>query len=344
MAQYNLGNRYRDGRGVPKDDAQAVGWYRKSADQGYAAAQYNLGTMYRDGRGVPKDFAEAVQWYRKSADQGYAHAQLQLGLKYAEGRGVLKDNAQAVGWYRKAAEQGDAGGQTLLGIMYAEGRGVPKSDAEAARWFLKAAEQGDADAQGFLGSLYMNGQGVPKDYVQAYMWFNLAAASGKNAAAQVRDGLEHSMTTEQLAEAQQRTAAWQPIGSYQERASAQVVTGIAKLFSATLGKGGMVATVDDIRSCYLSAGEMLRKLAPEEKHLVRLCMIYDSVAYSVDSGMRQLMQAQFQRSAPASDYLTDEAYNQRISTYVGTAFPEEEDIATPYLRDAIHRVLQTIKS
>ena len=44
--------------------------YRKAADQGLADAQDNLGDMYADGRGVAKDDAQAVAWYRKAADQG----------------------------------------------------------------------------------------------------------------------------------------------------------------------------------------------------------------------------------------------------------------------------------
>jgi uncharacterized protein len=38
------------GQGVPQDDAQAVAWYRKAAEQGYAAAQVNLGVMYANGK------------------------------------------------------------------------------------------------------------------------------------------------------------------------------------------------------------------------------------------------------------------------------------------------------
>jgi TPR repeat protein len=30
--------------------------------------------MYQKGRGVPKDEVEAVKWYRKAADQGEAKA------------------------------------------------------------------------------------------------------------------------------------------------------------------------------------------------------------------------------------------------------------------------------
>ena len=44
-AQFLLGVRYRDGTGVPQDDAEAVRWYRLAADQGLAGAQRNLGSM-----------------------------------------------------------------------------------------------------------------------------------------------------------------------------------------------------------------------------------------------------------------------------------------------------------
>ena len=43
---------------------------KKKAEAGDSTAQYNLGQMYRTGRGVPKDFAEAVKWYRLAAEQG----------------------------------------------------------------------------------------------------------------------------------------------------------------------------------------------------------------------------------------------------------------------------------
>ena len=45
-----------------------------AAKQGAAYAQYNLGIMYAKGDGVPENDAEAVKWYRKAADQGHAKA------------------------------------------------------------------------------------------------------------------------------------------------------------------------------------------------------------------------------------------------------------------------------
>ena len=50
------------------------------ADQGDALAQHALGVMHARGRGVAKDAREAVAWWRKSAEQGYAEAQCALGF------------------------------------------------------------------------------------------------------------------------------------------------------------------------------------------------------------------------------------------------------------------------
>jgi uncharacterized protein len=44
--------------------------------------------MYANGRGVQKDYAEALKWYRLAADQGLASAQHNLGFMYANGWGV----------------------------------------------------------------------------------------------------------------------------------------------------------------------------------------------------------------------------------------------------------------
>ncbi len=44
-AQYNLGERYYDGDGVPQDDKTAVKWFTLAAEQGNADAQNNLGLM-----------------------------------------------------------------------------------------------------------------------------------------------------------------------------------------------------------------------------------------------------------------------------------------------------------
>ena len=54
---------YREGRGVSRDDREAVRWFRRSAEQDDAWGQTNLGFMYGAGRGVERNDAEAVRWF-----------------------------------------------------------------------------------------------------------------------------------------------------------------------------------------------------------------------------------------------------------------------------------------
>ena len=107
-SQYGLGLLYRSGRGVGRDDGQAVEWFRKSAAQGNAKGQYGLANMYRAGRGVAQDHAQAVKWYRKAAEQGQINAQHNLGLMYFFGYGVAKDMAESYFWWIAATGAGHA--------------------------------------------------------------------------------------------------------------------------------------------------------------------------------------------------------------------------------------------
>ena len=67
-----------------------------------------LGTMYHLGERVAQDYKEAVWWYRKAAEQGYADGQFGLGAMYANGHGVLQDSALAHMWFNIAILNGDA--------------------------------------------------------------------------------------------------------------------------------------------------------------------------------------------------------------------------------------------
>ena len=45
--------------------AQQASDFRKATEQGNAEAQYSLADCYYNGKGVTKDYAQAVNWYRK---------------------------------------------------------------------------------------------------------------------------------------------------------------------------------------------------------------------------------------------------------------------------------------
>lgn len=59
-AQWQMGIRCH--ASTPPDDAQAMQWFERAADQGYVAAQATLGAYYWAGRGVPSDLSKAYMW------------------------------------------------------------------------------------------------------------------------------------------------------------------------------------------------------------------------------------------------------------------------------------------
>ena len=181
---------------------------REAAEQGVAEAQFAMGWMYAQGRGVRRDDAAAAKWYRKAADQGFSHAQYSLAVTYYEGRGVVQNYSTALKWYRKASDQGDVMAQYDIGLMYQRGDGVTRDDAEAVNWYREAAHQGFDRAQHKLGLMYSEGRGVTRDYAEAYAWLSLAAGQGNDEAKANLDIAKKTLTSQQIANAQVKAAAW----------------------------------------------------------------------------------------------------------------------------------------
>jgi uncharacterized protein len=157
-----------------------------------------------DGRAAYNrgDYATALRLFRSLAEQGNADAQNDLGWAYEQGIGVQQDFKEAIRWYRLAAEQGYAPAQYSLGVIYYNGRGVPKNLREAIKWYQLAAEQGNSRAQYNLGFMHANGEGFPRNLPRGYMWWSLASRNGEAAAWASLDDLSKTMTTKQIAEAQ----------------------------------------------------------------------------------------------------------------------------------------------
>ena len=92
---------------MPKDEQQAVAWYRKAAEQGDVSAQAVLGLMYRIGEGVPKDGQMAYFWFLLASargDQGAAKFRDDVeSTLLPEQRAAAQ--ASARNWQPKAAAQ-----------------------------------------------------------------------------------------------------------------------------------------------------------------------------------------------------------------------------------------------
>jgi TPR repeat protein len=213
-SQSKLAFMYAKGINTNKDEATAIGWFRKAAESNHINSIYNLALMYAKGRGVEQDYHEALKWYEKAAELGDMHSQYTLGELYSKGVGTEKNHKLAFKWFMKAAEQEDTNAeykvaemfnkglgvdkdlsiafewydkasskghilaQMKLAYMYGKGQGVDRNDTESYHWFRKAAEQGHPKAQYNLGVIYAKGRGIEKNLDEAKKWYGLAAIQG----------------------------------------------------------------------------------------------------------------------------------------------------------------------
>ncbi|UYY58658.1 SPOR domain-containing protein [Sphingomonas sp. S2-65] len=116
----------------------AVERWRGAANAGNADAQFNLGQAYKLGRGVPVDLALAEQWYGRAARQGHEQAEANYGLALFEnGR-----RPEALPWLERAVARGDARAQYVLGIMLFNGDGAAKDWVRAYALTVRASHAG----------------------------------------------------------------------------------------------------------------------------------------------------------------------------------------------------------
>lgn len=120
------------------DYRTAIEKWRPAANQGSADAQFNMGQAYKLGRGVPADPKQAEAWYRKAALQGHEQAEGYYGLALFENG----KRSEAVQWLQRAVSRDDARAQYILGIMLFNGDGVQKDWVRAYALMVRASSTG----------------------------------------------------------------------------------------------------------------------------------------------------------------------------------------------------------
>jgi len=124
------------------DYRKAIDEWRPAAIKGDADAQFNLGQAYKLGRGVPADLPMAESWYRKAALQGHLQAEDNYGLiLFDEGK-----RTDAVRWLERSAARGEPRAQLVYGTMLFNGDNVSKDWPRAYGLILRSAAQGQPRA------------------------------------------------------------------------------------------------------------------------------------------------------------------------------------------------------
>lgn len=120
------------------DYARAVAEWRPLATAGDADAQFNLGQAYKLGRGVPVDMPMALSWFQKASAQGHLRASDNYGLLlFQQG-----EQQKAIPYIRKSAERGEPRAMYILGTAMFNGDLAPKDWVGAYALMTRAAAAG----------------------------------------------------------------------------------------------------------------------------------------------------------------------------------------------------------
>ena len=176
----NLGNDYRDGRGVNEDKDRAVELYQKSYNmKGEAAGQSanSIGNIYYG----MENYEEANKWYELAGEIGYDWGWCNLANNYSNGRGTSEDKDKAIGYYEKSyALNGGAAGEcaNYIGVIYYN----REAYEEALEWFEKSGKAGFDVGWGNLAACYFHGNVVSEDKEKAIEFYiNGFNLNGSNA-------------------------------------------------------------------------------------------------------------------------------------------------------------------
>lgn len=199
-----LGYRYADGEGVPKDVAKSVALHQRACEAGYGGGCHHLGQMFLKGESVPKDVARAVGLLERACDYAEGDACIELQLMYEKGEVVPKDQKRADAYYERGCDleamicvmvfnsyleivvEGCDEKKYLtscfeLGTIYLNGHSYLKPDeAAAAPWFHKACDGGYAAGCALLGWIHDHGTQTKRDPAKAAGFYQ-KACNGKYA-------------------------------------------------------------------------------------------------------------------------------------------------------------------
>lgn len=131
------------------DYAGAVGIWRPLAEKGDADAQFNLGQAYRLGRGVPTNIAAAKTWFERAANQGHLDAETTLGLLLFQN----SEQAEGLKWLKKASDKGEPRAMLVYGTALVNGDGITQDPVLGYAFVSRSAAQGLGPAKETLEQL-----------------------------------------------------------------------------------------------------------------------------------------------------------------------------------------------
>ena len=149
-----------------------------------ASALFEKGMNALEGSSATRSGTNAIDYFHRSSDLGFAPAQVVLGYLYETGRNTTADPREALEWYKKAARQDDPLAQWLVGREIYLGEVPPRDLNEASNWLEKSSAHENPFAEYLLGKIALE----RNDYARSAERFRQAAqkrAAASTAASRV---------------------------------------------------------------------------------------------------------------------------------------------------------------
>jgi TPR repeat protein len=131
------------------DFSSAVAIWRPLAEAGNVDAQFNLGQAYRLGKGVPTNLSQSQKWLERAAAQGHVDGETTLGLLLFQNG----DKEGGLKWLKLAADQDEPRALLVYGTALFNGDGVTQNPVLGYALVARSAAQGLGPAQETLAQL-----------------------------------------------------------------------------------------------------------------------------------------------------------------------------------------------
>lgn len=128
------------------DHARAVAEWQPLAESGDPDAQFNLGQAYKLGRGVPQDIGRAQELFSQAARQGHLQAEANYGLILFQNG----NREEAMPYITRAANRGEPRAQYIYGTALFNGDLAPRDWPRAYAMMTNAAQAGLPQANASL--------------------------------------------------------------------------------------------------------------------------------------------------------------------------------------------------
>ena len=134
---------------LPND---AIHLIEKASNEGNLDAKNFLGNMYKLGKDVQKDETRAVKIYKELVEQNYSFGYTNLAICYLYGEGVKKDYSKAEALLKECVTKFDNFSEAwrILGTYYADDKFKAANDENAKLCFIMAARMGNEEAKEIL--------------------------------------------------------------------------------------------------------------------------------------------------------------------------------------------------